>query len=113
MQTLTAQKAANIIADWGITFAEADNQVFRRRFAIPDRASKQVWFCRFVAEALYPWERCLLGVTEWGIWRSSENWHLYYRLRQSYGSQSLIENEPAHLFFDFEKADLVSFIQIG
>jgi hypothetical protein len=52
-------------------------------------------------------------VTEWGIWESSENWHLYYRLRQSYDDHRLIEEAPAHLFLDYEPHDLISFLQIG
>jgi hypothetical protein len=54
-----------------------------------------------------------LWVTAWGIWEGSENWHLYYRLRQSYGDCRLIEEAPAHLFLDCETDDLISFLQIG
>jgi hypothetical protein len=52
-------------------------------------------------------------VTEWGVWQSSENWHLYYRLRQSYGDHRLIEEAPVHLFLEHETYDLISFLQIG
>jgi hypothetical protein len=47
------------------------------------------------------------------VWPSSENWHLYYRLRQSYGDQRLINEAPGHLFLDFEASDLVTFLQVG
>jgi len=83
------------------------------RFVLPKSASKQVSFCRFIERSLRPWERCLFWVTEWGIWESSENWHLYYRLRQSYGDHLLIEEASAHLFLEYEVHDLISFIQIG
>jgi hypothetical protein len=75
--------------------------------------SSEVAFCRQVEGALRPRESCLLWVTTWGVWRSSENLHLYYRLRQSYGDQQLLEEAPAHLFLDYEAADLVSFLQVG
>jgi len=55
----------------------------------------------------------LLWVTAWGIWQSSENWHLYYRLRRTYNDERLIEEAPAHLFLNFESVDLITFLQIG
>lgn len=70
-------------------------------------------FCRQLERALQPREACLLWVTDWGIWRSAENLHLYYRLRQAYGDPRLLDEAPAHLFLDHEGADLVSFLQVG
>ena len=55
----------------------------------------------------------LLWVTEWGIWPSSENWHLYYKLRQTYGDQRLLYETPGHLFLEHEAEDLASFLQIA
>lgn len=55
----------------------------------------------------------LLWITEWGIWPSSENWHLYYKLRQSYGDARLIDEAPGHLFLANEAEDLASFLQIA
>ncbi len=72
-----------------------------------------VIFARMVEQALRPREACLLWVTETGIWRSSENLHLYYRLRQSYGDTRQLHEAPAHLFLDYEADDLVSFIQLA
>ncbi|HEX6533667.1 MAG TPA: hypothetical protein VF041_03665 [Gemmatimonadaceae bacterium] len=55
-------------------------------------------FCQQLEHALRPREACLLWITDWGIWRSSENLHLCYRLRQSYGDRRLLDEAPAHLF---------------
>jgi len=55
----------------------------------------------------------LLWLTEWGIWPSSENWHLYYKLRQTYGDQRLIDEAPGHRFLEHEAEDLASFLQIA
>jgi hypothetical protein len=90
-----------------------ESGLHRHRFEIPKYASKHAWFCRFIETTLRPWSRCLFWVTQWGVWESSENWHLYYRLRQSYREQRLIEEAPAHLFLDYETHDLISFLQIG
>jgi hypothetical protein len=75
--------------------------------------TKLTWFCRFIERSLQPREHCLLWVTTSGVWPSSENWHLYYRLRQSHGDQRLIHEAPGHLFLEFEAADLVSFVEVG
>jgi hypothetical protein len=55
----------------------------------------------------------LLWVTEWGIWPSSENWHLYYRLRRSHGDHRLLDEAPGHLFLGYEAEDLASFLQLS
>jgi hypothetical protein len=44
---------------------------------------------------------------------SSENWHLYYKLRQSYGYPRLLHEAPGHLFLGHESEDLTSFLQIA
>jgi hypothetical protein len=70
-------------------------------------------FCRAVERAMRPYRACLLWLTETQIWHSSTNWHLYYRLRQSYGGYRREEDAPGHLFLDYEVADLVSFFQVA
>jgi hypothetical protein len=55
----------------------------------------------------------LLWVTEWGIWPSSENWHLYYRIRQSHGDHRLLAEAPGHLFLEYEAEELASFLQLS
>jgi hypothetical protein len=55
----------------------------------------------------------LLWITEWGIWPSSENLHVYYRLRQTYGDKRLLNEAPGHLFLTHEAEDLASFLQIS
>jgi hypothetical protein len=83
------------------------------RCEVPKDIARLTWFCRFIEQSLQPRVHCLLWVTTWGVWPSSENWHLYYRIRQSYSDQRLIHEAPGHLFLEFEAADLVSFVQIG
>lgn len=83
------------------------------RIEVPKSASRLAWFSRFVQEKLGPWNRCLLWVTTAGVWESSENWHLYYRLRQSYGDTRFLDEAPGHLFLEYEMYDLLSFTQLG
>lgn len=55
----------------------------------------------------------LLWITEWSIWPSSENLHLYYRLRQTYGDHRLLHEAPGHLFLEYETEDLATFLQVA
>lgn len=70
-------------------------------------------FCRQLEQALQPRDECLLWVTRSDVWRSSENLHLYYRLRHSYGDSQRLDDAPGHLFHRYESADLISFLQVG
>lgn len=83
------------------------------RFRLPQTIGQLTWLCRFVSASLAPRAECLLWVTQWGVWPNSENWHLYYKLRQSHQDHRLLAEAPGHLFLDYEEADLVSFLQIG
>jgi hypothetical protein len=71
------------------------------------------WFARLIETALQPRDRLLLWVTQCGVWPTGENWHLYYRLRESYGDHRLLDEAPGHLFLNYESADVVSFVQLG
>jgi hypothetical protein len=72
-------------------------------------------FCiaRWIAATLPSRKPTLLFITEWGIWPSSENWHLYYKLRQPYGDNRLLHEAPGQLFLGHESEDLASFLQIS
>lgn len=89
-----------------------DREPVYARAPLPELA-QLTHFCRQLDQALQPRDACLLWVTEWGVWESSENRHLYYRLRQSYRDQRLLKSAPAHLFLDYEAPDLVTFLQVG
>jgi hypothetical protein len=75
--------------------------------------SKQYWFAGFLTSSLGPFDECLLWVTQSGVWPSSENLHLFYRVRESYGERRLLEDAPGHLFLKHELADLTTFVQLG
>jgi hypothetical protein len=68
---------------------------------------------RKLASFLGPFKSCLLWIKEFGIWPSSENLHLYYRLRQSYGDYSELRAAPGHFFLGHELTDLVSYMDLA
>jgi len=77
---------------------------------LPSGYTRLNWFCRFVEKSLQPWSSCLLWVTCWGVW--DENLHLYYRLRQSYGDNRLLNEAPGHFFLEYEAVDMASFLEV-
>jgi hypothetical protein len=86
---------------------------FEVSFTLPDSVQRLTWLSGFLADLLGPHDSCLLWVTTWGVWPSSENWHLYYRLRQSYSDHRLIHEAPGHYFLGYEKPDLISFLELS
>ena len=63
--------------------------------------------------ALGPWESCLLWITTFGVWPSSENLHLYYRFRSSYGETSHLDERPALLALKHEGVNVESFLHFA
>lgn len=92
---------------------KAASKVFCVSGEIPKDFSRLTWFSNFLATSFVSFDQCLLWITEWGIWPSSENPHLFYRLRQTYGENRLLNEAPGHLFLKHEVPDLASFISVG
>ena len=82
-------------------------------FSIGDGRAATVALARLMVGWLGGFSSCLFWVTEYGIWPSSENRHLYYRLRSSYGDLRSLSEAPGHLFDDYETADLVTFLDLA
>ena len=82
------------------------------RLLIDQPSVSSIVLARHLVSWLEPFQSNLLWVTEYGIWPSSENNHLYYRLRQSYGDFRELHEAPGHEFNGEESADLTSFIDL-
>ena len=83
------------------------------RFCYPPTPGRILYYARWAASNITYRMPTLLWVTEWGVWASSENWHLYYKLRHSYGDRRLLQEAPGHLFLEYETEDLASFLQLA
>lgn len=92
---------------------EAVEGCLRHRIPYPREPYRMFYIAHWIATELTYRMPALLWVTEWGIWPSSENWHLYYRLRQSHGDHRLLDEAPGHLFLEYEAEDLASFLQLS
>ena|SRR5258706_10704583 len=87
-------------------------QAHRLRCKFPPSFAQLLWFSRAIESAVQPCQECLLWVTDWGIFPSNENHHLYYRLRQSYGDVHLLREAPGHLCFDYERPEVVTLVHL-
>jgi hypothetical protein len=83
------------------------------RIEYPPEPYRVFFFAHWIASQLTYRRPTLLFITEWGIWPSSENWHLYYTLRRAYSDLRLLHEAPGHLFLEHETEDLASFLQLS
>lgn len=88
-------------------------EIHRELFAYPPEGYRYFHLAHWVASSLVCRRPALLWIQEWGIWPSNENWHLYYKLRQTYGDQRLLPEAPGHLFLEHESEDLATFLQVA
>jgi hypothetical protein len=79
----------------------------------PPEPYRIFYMAHWIANSLTYRMPTLRWVTEWNIWPSSENWHIYYKLRQGYQDLRLLHEAPGHLFLGHESEDLASFLQIA
>jgi hypothetical protein len=76
-----------------------------------ERARSYAIACK-IADWFGPFETAYLMVSETGIWPSSENLHLYYKVRDAYGEKRTVGETPGHVFLKHERADLVTFLDL-
>ena len=85
----------------------------RLRCDFPSSHTQLLWFSSCIESSLQPRDTCLLWVTDFDIFPSSENHHLYYRLRQSYGDLRLLNEAPGHLCLKHETPEVVTLVQLS
>ncbi len=68
---------------------------------------------RRLVALLGDFDQAIMSVTAYGIWPSSENLHLYFRLREAYGNRELLDDSPGHLFLRHEQNDMITFVQVA
>jgi len=84
------------------------------RFAYPHEPAPRLFYIsRCLIYAVDYWDEALLWVVLTRVWASSENTHLYYRLRQSYGDHRHLEEAPGHLVLRHEGEDLKTLLHLS
>ncbi len=82
------------------------------RCKFPSTFTQFLWFSRLIEGALQPRQDCLVWITAWGIFPSAENYHLYYRLRESYHDFRLLDEAPGHFCLGHERPDVATLIYL-
>lgn len=100
------------LTDRGRVKPDADTGLQRLSLPFPTEPYRIYYVAHWIATQASYRKPVLLWLTEWGIWPTSENWHLYYRLRQSYGNHRLLHEAPGHLFLEHETEDFATFLQL-
>jgi hypothetical protein len=93
--------------------SHSGSEIFYLTCGFPDVFSKFLWFAETLEEAIQPRNSCLIWMTDYGVFSSSENQHLYYRLRQSYGDLRHLHDAPGHLCLKHERPDAVTLIYLS
>jgi hypothetical protein len=83
------------------------------RIQYPREPYRIFFVAHWIASVLTYRRPVLLFLTEWDVWPNSENWHLYYKLRQTYGDNRLLADAPGHLFLEDEVEGHASFLQLS
>ena len=74
-------------------------------FPAPEAHSHVLPFARRLLKMASPNSGLLIMPSEWGVWPSSENWHLYHFVRTSCGGNQSLQERPCHVF-GVEETDL-------
>lgn len=87
--------------------------LLHHRASYPPQPHRFYSIAHWIAANLTYRRPALLWITESEIWPSSENWHLYYKLRQTYADHRLLHEAPGHLCLQHETEDLASLLQLA
>lgn len=113
MRFYTQQQCEEWLAQRKRVRPDQDQSLPAERFEYPREAYRFFAVAGATARSITYRQSALLWVTEWGIWPSSENWQLYYKLRHTYGDYQLLHDAPGHLFLEYESEDLGTFLQLA
>ncbi len=83
------------------------------RVVFEDKGIPSVVLARHIVSWLGPHPSRLLWITEFGVWPSLENLHLYYKFRNTYGDYRELIKVPGQHFLSYESEDLTSFLDLA
>jgi hypothetical protein len=118
MQFLTNEESARWCNDHNIALSSNGKPIITKTdlqvitFPYPEYTGF-VFLAKTLASSVLFGKESLLWITTTMVWPSSENIHLYYKLRQSYSNFDLVMKKPGHLFEEHELDDLVSFLHLS
>jgi len=77
-----------------------------------DQDGQYYYLAKSITNWLMPFSTSILIATEYGIWPSRENLHLFQRVRSSYSETTPIYMTPGHVFTGLESSDLITFLHL-
>ncbi len=83
-----------------------------REFAIPADAGRRIALVKEHMSA-FAKGKALVWITGWGIWPSSERYHIFERWRLSYGCNKNLAALPGQFFSAEEYEDMVSCVTLS
>lgn len=113
MRFYTPEECSNWLSRLGRTKPDHEKGLETALFDYPKEPHAIFVTALWFAQSFMLGKPVLLWITESGIWPSSENWPLYYKLRQGAGDSRLLHEAPGHIFLEDEADDLASFAQIA
>jgi hypothetical protein len=87
---------------------------FESQYAVPRDAGRKTALARLLSATKSEYDsECMLWITGYGIWPSSENPELFYSLRRFHGESRRLPDAPCHLFASTESTDLECFLDLA
>jgi len=80
-------------------------------YAEGTRSGREPAVAAAAVRALGAWDECLLWVTEWGVWPSTEDWPQFYSWRGGHSERRSLEAAPGHLFGAGEARELETLLR--
>ena len=113
MRFYTKQECKDWLSGLDRQLPDTETDLHKERVKYPLEPYRLYPLAHWMATSMTLRRPALLWLTEWGIWPSSENWHLYYKVRQSYRDSRLLHEAPGHYFLDYEVEDLATILQVA
>lgn len=113
MRFYTNQECKDWLSGLQRQLPDAQMDLHKERVRYPLEPHRMYSLAYWMATSITLRQPALLWITEWSIWPSSENWHLYYKVRHSYHDLRLLHEAPGHYFLDYEVEDLGTYLQVA
>jgi hypothetical protein len=115
LEFLTKTECAQFVRNWEVPASgngTDDVGWAQLRVNMEDYLDRSAAVARLFARLLGTGQRALLWLTEFGIWPSLENRHLFDALRKVCGEVHPLPEAPGHLFAADEGEALISYLQL-
>jgi hypothetical protein len=86
--------------------------VYRRQYAHGRRSGEEAAAAADLSARLGEWDECLVVITLWNVWPSSEDWPAFYAWRGARGERRSLNIAPGHLLSRSEQVLLTELLTL-